>query len=50
MQSIEVYFEANATPPLDPKDGKSKSNKKYILCDLNQTLLQVLKHEHHIVP
>ena len=34
-QSIEVYFEANVSAPLDPKD-KSKTNqsKKYYKCDL----------------
>lgn len=51
MSNIEVYFEANSTSPLDPKDlAKGKSNKKYVLCDLNQTLLEVLKHDYHIVP
>jgi hypothetical protein len=45
MDTIEVYFEANVSPPLDPKDlAKGKSNKKYIKCDLNWTLLDVLKH------
>lgn len=51
MDSIEVYFEADSTTPLDPKDkSKDKSNKKYIKCSLESTLLQVLQHKFHIVP
>jgi hypothetical protein len=51
MNTIEVYFEADATTPLDPKDkAKDKSNKKYVQCKLSQTLLEVLQHRHHIVP
>jgi hypothetical protein len=35
IDTIEVYFEADATTPLDPKDkAKDKSNKKYIKCSL----------------
>ena len=35
IDSIEVYFEADATSPLDPKDkAKDKSTKKYIKCSL----------------
>jgi hypothetical protein len=31
MDNIEVYFEADSTPPLDQKDkAKEKSTKKYI--------------------
>ena len=50
MDTIEVYFEADSTKPLDKKDQGKKSTKKYIKCDLKQTLLQVLQHENHIVP
>lgn len=51
INTIEVYFEADATTPLDPKDkSKDKSNKKYIKCKLDQTLLEVLQHRHHIIP
>lgn len=36
IDNIEVYFEANATSPLDPKDlSKDSCNKKYINCNLN---------------
>jgi hypothetical protein len=43
MDTIEVYFEADSTTPLDPKDkAKSKSGKKYIRCSMEQTLLEVL--------
>ena len=35
MDTIEVYFEADATKALDPKDvAKKKSTKKYIKVDL----------------
>jgi hypothetical protein len=35
MDTIEVYFEADSTSPLDPKDkAKEKSNKKYVKCSL----------------
>lgn len=48
---IEVYFEADQTLPLDQKDtSKSKSNKKYIKCSLESSLLQILQQKHHIVP
>jgi hypothetical protein len=51
MQSIEVYFEADQTKPLDHKDKpKSKSTKKYIKLDLKQTLLEALVHPNHIIP
>lgn len=50
MDTIEVYFEADSTKPLDKKDQGKKSTKKYIKCDLKQTLLQVLQHVNHIVP
>ena len=51
MKTIEVYFEADVSTPLDPKDkAKSKSTKKYVKCSLESTLLEVLQHEHHIVP
>jgi hypothetical protein len=45
-----VYFEADQTEPLDPKDIKKKSTKKYVKIALNQTLLEALQHENHIVP
>lgn len=51
MQTIEVYFEADQTEPYDPKDRpKEKSKKKYIKCELNQTLLDILEHPNHIMP
>jgi hypothetical protein len=51
LDTIEVYFEADATTPLDQKDApKDKSSKKYIRCGLDSTLLEVLKHKNHIVP
>jgi hypothetical protein len=34
MDTIEVYFEADSTKPLDKKDQGKKSTKKYIKCDL----------------
>lgn len=45
-----MYFEADQTEPLDPKDIKKKSTKKYVKLALNQTLLEALQHENHIVP
>ena len=51
MDTIEVYFEADSTVPLDPKDkAKDKSTKKYIKCSMDSTLLEVLQHRHHIIP
>ena len=51
MKTIEVYFEADQTEPLEIKDSpKEKSKKKYIKLDLNQSLLSVLQHQNHIVP
>ena len=51
MQSIEAYFEADQTKPLDPKDSfKQKSTKKYIKLDLKMTLLEALTQDNHIVP
>lgn len=35
MDTIEIYFEADCTTPLDPKDkSKDKSTKKYVKCSL----------------
>lgn len=51
MDTIEVYFEADQTKLLDPKEApKNKHNKKYIKCELNATILDLLKHPNHIVP
>jgi hypothetical protein len=51
LDNIEVYFEADVTTPLDPKDNpKDKSTKKYIKCSLESSLLEVLQHKNHIVP
>ena len=51
MDTIEVYFEADATKCLDKKEEpKNKSTKKYIKCGLNATLLSILQHENFIVP
>lgn len=50
MQTIEVYFEADQTEPYDPKDApKEKSKKKYVKCELNQTLIDVLGHPNHMM-
>ena len=50
MDTIEVYFEADMTKLLDKKETPQKSNKKYIKCDLNSTLLSILQHPNFIVP
>lgn len=51
MDTIEVYFEADQTKPLDPKEvAKHKSTKKYIKLNMKDTLLKALVHENHIVP
>ena len=51
MDTIEVYFEADATKCLDKKEEpKNKSTKKYIKCGLNSTLLSILQHDNFIVP
>jgi len=51
MDTIEVYFEADMTKHLDKKEApKNKSNKKYIKCNLNDTLLSILQHENYVVP
>lgn len=51
MDTIEVYFEADMTKCLDKKETpENKSNKKYIKCNLNDTLLEILQHPNYIVP
>ena len=51
FDNIEVYFEADSTTPLDPKDkARDKSGKKYIKCSMDETLLEILKNKFHIVP
>lgn len=51
MDTIEIYFEADATKPLDPKDkAKNKSTKKYVKVNMKETLLDALEHPNHIVP
>lgn len=43
MDTIEVYFEADMTKCLDKKEApENKSTKKYIKCNLNDTILKVL--------
>lgn len=43
MQTIEVYYEADQTKCLDPRETpKKKSTKKYIRCNLNDTLLNIV--------
>jgi hypothetical protein len=43
IDTIEVYFEADSTKPLDPKDGAGKkSTKKYVKVNLKDTLLSTL--------
>lgn len=51
MDTIEVYFEADMTKLLDKKDQpENKSTKKYIRCNLKDTLLSVLQHPNYAVP
>ena len=51
MDTIEVYFEADMTKCLDKKETpENKSTKKYIKCNLNDTLVKILKHPNYIVP
>lgn len=51
INTIEVYFEADQTKPLDPKDAKGKkSTKKYIKLELNMTLMECLAQEFHYIP
>ena len=50
MQTIEVYFEADQTKPLDLKDVKKKSTVKHIKLDLKMTLLEALALPNHILP
>jgi hypothetical protein len=51
MDTIEIYFEADSTKPLDPKDkAKYKSTKKYVKVNMKETLLDALEHPNHIVP
>lgn len=51
MQTIEVYFEADQTKPLDLKDTpRKKSTTKHIKLDLKMTLLEALALPNHIIP
>ena len=51
MDTIEVYFEADMTKLLDPREApKRKSTQKYVKCGINQTLLSILQHENYVVP
>lgn len=51
MDTIEVYFEADATKCLDPRETpKNKAKKKYIRVNLKDSLLQPLQHPNLIVP
>ena len=51
IDTIEVYFQADMTKPLDPKDKpEKKSTKKYIKVDLKSNLLSQLQHANYIVP
>lgn len=51
MDTIEVYFEADMAKLLDKREApENKSTKKYIKCNLNDTLLSILKHPNYIVP
>lgn len=51
MQTIEVYYEADQTKPLDLKDTpKKKSTKKHIKLDLSMKLLDALALPNHIIP
>ena len=50
IQTVEVYFEADQTPPLDPKDRSPKSNKKYVRLNLGMTILEALAQDNHYIP
>lgn len=51
MQTIEVYYEADQTKCLDPRETpRKKSTKKYIKCNLNDTLMDIVSQPNYIVP
>jgi hypothetical protein len=50
MQTIEVYYEADQTKPMDMKDAKAKSKVKHIKLDLKMTLIEALAMPNHIIP
>ena len=51
MQTIEVYYEADQTKCLDLRETpKKKSNKKYIKCNLKDTLMDIVCQPNYIVP
>jgi hypothetical protein len=51
IDTIEVYFQADMTKPLDPKDKpEKKSAKKYIKVDLKSSLISQLQHPNYFVP
>ena len=51
MQTIEVYYEADQTKCLDPKETpKKKSTKKYIQCSLKDTIMDIVCQPNYIVP
>ena len=50
MDTIEVFFEANMTKPLDPKVKLAETKQKYKKCDLNSKLIDILHDEHFIIP
>ncbi|PRP77002.1 hypothetical protein PROFUN_14691 [Planoprotostelium fungivorum] len=51
IDSLEIYFEANSTAPIDPKMKKSGSSKRrWIKVKPTTTLKTVLAHPDHVVP
>ena len=51
MQTIEVYYEADQTKCLDPREApKKKSTKKYIKCNLKDTIMDIVCQANYIVP
>ena len=51
LDCIEVYFEAEMTKPLDPKEkAKTQSTKKHIKVDMKSKLIDVIQHPNYIVP
>jgi len=51
LDDLEIYFEANSTPPLDPKMKKAGNNKRrWIKVKPTTSIKKALSHPDHIVP
>lgn len=51
INNVEVYFEADQTTCLDPKEKPTSTHSdKYIEIKMGKTLGEALQHKHHIVP